>query len=115
MPKCSTNCTAPALPLATNHVCPRCKSPIHAICVGKHLDDAPLGRDIICFDCTEDDNELVVLEEEQHQGNEVAHVTVSVCGVSYQLNGRVRWMNIAVTKKRGDINVSTTSKLMMKS
>jgi hypothetical protein len=43
------------LPLNTNHICPECKRPIHAVCVGRHLEDAPLGRDIICFDCIEDE------------------------------------------------------------
>jgi hypothetical protein len=28
--------------------------PIRAVCVGKYLKDAPLGRDIICYDCAED-------------------------------------------------------------
>jgi hypothetical protein len=104
MPKCSMNCTAPALPLATNHICPRCKRPIHAICVGEHVDDAPLGRDIICFDCAEHDEESKALEEEQHQENEVTHVTVSVCGVSYQLNGlqlRQTGEHCSYKKKRG--------------
>ena len=30
-----------------------CKRPIHGVCVGKHLEESPLGRDIVCFDCAE--------------------------------------------------------------
>ena len=72
MPKCSINCTAPNLPLNTNHICPVCKRPVHGICVGKHLEDQPLGRDLICLDCATD-------------GDEGATVTATVLDVSYKL------------------------------
>ncbi len=52
--KCSMKCTFEHLHLANNHVWPECKMPIRAVCVGKYLKDAPLGRDIICYDCAED-------------------------------------------------------------
>lgn len=52
--KCSMKCTFEHLPLANNHIWPECKRPIRAVCVGKYLKDAPLGRDIICYDCAED-------------------------------------------------------------
>lgn len=98
------NCTAPALPLATNHICPRCKRPIHGICIGKHLDDAPLGRDIICLDCAPDAEDSEELEEEQRQENEVTSVTTSAHGVSYQLNDlqlRQTGEHCSYKKKRG--------------
>jgi hypothetical protein len=76
MPKCWMSCTALALPLAANHICPQCKRLIRAICVGKHLEDALLGRDIICFVCAEASSESDELEEELHRENEVTPATI---------------------------------------
>jgi hypothetical protein len=93
MPKCSINCTAPNLPLNTNHICPVCKRLVHGICVGKHLEDQPLGRDIICLDCTEAESEVGLEDEDEGatltataDGDEGATVTATVLDVSYKLN-----------------------------
>jgi hypothetical protein len=82
MPKCSMKCGFEGLPLNTNHICPECKRPIHAVCVGRHLEDASLGRDIISgFDCIEDED----LANEP-EGNGTAQVpTATIGGVMYKL------------------------------
>jgi hypothetical protein len=91
MPKCSINCTAPNLPLNTNHICPVCKRPVHGICVGKHLEDQPLGRDLICLDCAEADSVAGSEDEDEGatatatDGDEGATVTATVLDVSYKL------------------------------
>ncbi len=73
--------------IATNHICPECKRPIHAVCVGKSLDDALLGRDIIWFDCAEDLEEKLPEEEDisHYDEDEAELVTASVGCVSYKL------------------------------
>jgi hypothetical protein len=81
MPKCSMKCGFEDLPLNTNHICPECKRPIHAVCFGRHLEDAPLGRGIICFDCIED-QELA----NESEGNGTTPVTTAtIGGVTYKL------------------------------
>jgi hypothetical protein len=89
MPKCSINYTAPNLPLNTNYICPVCKRLVHGICVGKHLEDQPLGRDIICLDCakaeSEDkgEREPVTATTDEDEGTSV---NATVLDVSYKLN-----------------------------
>jgi hypothetical protein len=74
-------CGFEGLPLNTNHICPECKRPIHAVCVGRHLENAPLGRDIICFEYIEDE-ELA----NESEGNGTAELpTATVGGVTYKL------------------------------
>jgi len=94
------SCTAPDLPLAANHIiCPKCNRPIHVICVGKHLEDALLNRDIICLDCAEASSQSEESEDELFWENEVTlSASTAVNGISYV-----------------DINVSITSKAGMKS
>jgi hypothetical protein len=99
------SCTAPALPLAANHICPKCKRPIHVICVGKHLEDAPLGRDIICMDCAKASSQWEKLEDESRQENEVTPSTPTTL-IKLPICSCVRRANIAITKKSMDINVS---------
>lgn len=79
-------CAFEHLPLATNHICSKHKRPIHAVCVRKSLDDAPLGRDIICFDCAEVlEEELGDEEDDSHDHEyEAESAIASIGGVSYQ-------------------------------
>jgi hypothetical protein len=69
------------LPLNTNHICPEYKRPIHAVCVGRHLEDAPLGMDIICFDCIEDEE----LAHESEGNGTTPVTTATIGGVTYKL------------------------------
>jgi hypothetical protein len=61
-----------------------CKRPIHGVCVDKHLEDSPLGRDIVCFDCTkaesgeEDD-------DKEKDGDHAEVVTATVGNATYIL------------------------------
>jgi len=50
MPACCSSCIVPHLTPDGQHICPACRKSIHALC-GEHLEDNPLGSDIICFDC----------------------------------------------------------------
>jgi len=60
-----------------------CKRPIHGVCVGKHLEESPLGRDIVCFDCAEAEGKQ---EEEEDDDDEDAEVvTASVGDTTYIL------------------------------
>ncbi len=81
------SCTAPDLPLAANHIiCPKCNRPIHVICVGKHLEDALLNRDIICLDCAEASSQSEESKEELFWENEVTlSAPTAFNGISYQV------------------------------
>ena len=81
MPKCSMNCGFEDPPLNTNHISPECKRTIHAVCVGRHLEDAPLGRDIICFHCIEDEE----LANESEGNGTTPVTTATIGGVTYKL------------------------------
>jgi hypothetical protein len=86
MPKILMSSRAPDLPPPANHICPKCNRPIPAICVGKHLEDAPLGRGIICLDCAEAFSQSEELEDELCWENEVTPSTsTTINGVSYQV------------------------------
>ena len=60
-----------------------CKRPIHGVCVGKHLEESPLGRDIVCFDCAEAEGKQEEEEEDDDEDAEV--VTASVGDTTYIL------------------------------
>jgi len=75
------NCGFEDPPLNTNHISPECKRTIHAVCVGRHLEDAPLGRDIICFHCIEDEE----LANESEGNGTTPVTTATIGGVTYKL------------------------------
>ncbi len=84
---------------------------MHGICVGKHLEDQPLGRDIICLDCAEAESEAGSEDEDEGEpvtattdGDEGATVTATVLDVSYKLNNigiRLADESCSYKKKRG--------------
>jgi hypothetical protein len=49
-----------------------CKWPIYGVCVGKHLEESPLGRDIVCFDCTMAEGKEEEEDEDKEEDAEVA-------------------------------------------
>jgi hypothetical protein len=98
------NCTAPNLPLNTNHICTVCNRPVHGICVGKHVEDQPLGRDIICLDCAKATSEAGPKDED-----EGAMTTATVQDASYMLtNIGIHQPGEHCSYKKGGISVFIT-------
>jgi hypothetical protein len=77
--------------LNANPIWPVCNRPVHCICVGKHLEDQPLGNDIICLDCVEAESNAGLEDDAKGvtatatSGDEGAMVTATVLDVSYKL------------------------------
>jgi len=67
-----------------------CKWPIHGVCVGKHLEESPLGRDIVCFDCAEAESNYEDNKEEE-DGDHAEVVTASVGDATYILKSLMVW------------------------
>jgi hypothetical protein len=66
-----------------------CKRPIHGVCVGKHLEESPLGRDIVCFDCAKAKRKEEEEDDDEEEDAEV--VTASVGDTTYILTSLMVW------------------------
>jgi len=84
-------CKFESLPLSMSHIFPMCKWPIHGVCVGKHLEESPLGRDMVCFDCAEAESNNYEDNKEEEEGDHAEVVTASVGDATYILKSLMVW------------------------